>query len=66
MVDALVDVRFDPAVPLADLAHLRYLLGHVVTDPEACEITLLVQLVHLAKGVLERRFSVRAMQVKHV
>lgn len=66
VVDALVHGRPDPAVPVTDLADPRHLPRHVVADPEAREVTLFVQPVHLAQRVLQRGLPVRAVEVEHV
>ena len=66
VVDALVRARLDVPVLAADRDDLGDLPRHVVADPEALELALLVELVHGLQRDLVRRRAVRAVQVPHI
>ena len=66
VVDALVDGRLDPAVGAAEGHDLGDLPGHVVGDPEALELALLVEVVYRLQSHFIRGGTVRSMQVPHV
>ena len=66
VVEALVRCGLHPAIGAADPNDLGDLPGHVVGDPEALELALLVELVDRAQGLFVRRGAVRAVEVPHV
>jgi hypothetical protein len=66
MVDALINSRFDPPIPLANLTDLSYFPGHIITDPKPTEPSFFIQLIDFSKGFFEGRLPVWAMEVEHV
>lgn len=66
VVMSFVGGRLDPAVSLADLAHLRHLPRHVVADPEPLEVAFLVELVHGTERILVAVLAVGPVQVEHL
>ena len=66
VVDALVHRGLDVSIPLADLADLGDLPGHVVTDAETLELAFLVEIVDCLERHFVWRRAVRAVEVPHV
>ena len=61
VVDTLVHSWLYPAIGAADPHDLGYLPGHVIGDPEALELALLVELVDGAEGLFVGRGAVRSV-----
>jgi hypothetical protein len=62
----LVDTWLHPAILFADLDKLFHLLGTVIGDSEALELSGLVSIVHCATDFLVRSCWVRSVQIEYV
>jgi hypothetical protein len=62
----LVNDGSDLSIGLAYLADSGYLPGHVVADTKTVKVAFVVEVVHLAQGILKWRLAVRTMEVPHV
>lgn len=57
IVHSLIHRWLDPAIAVAYIADLRHLPSHEIADPEACKVSLSMQLVNLRARFLRTALS---------